>query len=438
MLSIVAAADEACEGAGLRAPPRLGSGHQTREDDHFVLRTVKMLHEKTGAGAASLCSDDIHPSRLVVLPKLHTPQFGLTARSFSHHLVLCPGGAVRSLWYNVQRLRDSRRRPGMNLLILPWPDRVVPSDFQARRAPDAERDFGLFSYSPDGSGEGPVERLVDLLEVAEREVGLIDGVVLPELSVTEAEYQALLSVVHEKGAFLVAGVRGEEGSSWEEEVGANSCTLSFPITPHEGLMISQGKHHRWRLDRRQIRQYGIGSRLDPTSFWWEDTRIVTRKLHFVGLDWWVTASVLICEDLARLEPVSEVVRAVGPNLVIALLMDGPQLESRWPARYATVLADDPGCSVLTVTSLGMAQLSRSESGDCGSRIVALWKDDKDGRNIPIELPVGSEGVVLCLARETKAEWTADHRIGPDRAYYPTLVGVHPVRCGDRMGYTAVD
>ena len=29
----------------------------------------------------------------------------------------------------------------------------------------------------------------------------------------------------------------------------------------------------------------------------------------------------------------------------------------WPARYATVLSDDPGSSVLTLTSVGMVDLS---------------------------------------------------------------------------------
>ena len=47
-------------------------------------------------------------------------------------------------------------------------------------------------------------------------------------------------------------------------------------------------------------------------------------------------AVLICEDLARQEPAAELIRAVGSNLVIALLMDGPQLNNRWPARYAAV------------------------------------------------------------------------------------------------------
>lgn len=67
---------------------------------------------------------------------------------------------------------------------------------------------------------------------------------------------------------------------------------------------------------------------------------------------------LVCEDLARQDPAADLIRAVGPNLLIALLMDGPQLSGRWPARYASVLAEDPGTSVLTLTSLGMAERSR--------------------------------------------------------------------------------
>ena len=47
-------------------------------------------------------------------------------------------------------------------------------------------------------------------------------------------------------------------------------------------------------------------------------------------------------------------RAVGPNLIIALLADGPQIASRWPGRYAAAFADDPGSSVLTLTSAGMS------------------------------------------------------------------------------------
>ena len=49
-------------------------------------------------------------------------------------------------------------------------------------------------------------------------------------------------------------------------------------------------------------------------------------------------------DLAQPDPVASIIRQVGPSLVIGLLLDGPQLAERWPARYASVFADDPGCA----------------------------------------------------------------------------------------------
>lgn len=85
-------------------------------------------------------------------------------------------------------------------------------------------------------------------------------------------------------------------------------------------------------------------------------------------------SVVICEDLARPDPVGDLLRAVGPNLVIALLMDGPQIKERWSARYATTLAEDPGFSVLSLTSAGMSKLSRPSSGVNRSKVIGLWKD----------------------------------------------------------------
>src|SRR5205823_9439098 len=108
---------------------------------------------------------------------------------------------------------------------------------------------------------------------------------------------------------------------------------------------------------------------------------------------------------------------VGPNLVVTLLLDGPQLAVRWPARYATVLAEDPGSSVLTLTSAGMVALSRpitkkkgtkSSAAHTAGRVIALWKDAKHAP-IEIKLEPGSGGVLLNLQREFHKEWTADGR-----------------------------
>jgi len=89
--------------------------------------------------------------------------------------------------------------------------------------------------------------------------------------------------------------------------------------------------------------------------------------------------------------------------VIALLMDGPQLGFRWAGRYASVLADDPGSSVLSVTSLGM--VSRTQPP---SRVVALWKDMQRGLR-ELRLDEGASALYLTIAPEWTEEWSADAR-----------------------------
>lgn len=75
----------------------------------------------------------------------------------------------------------------------------------------------------------------------------------------------------------------------------------------------------------------------------------------------------------------------------------PQLNSRWAARYASVLADDPGSAVMTLTSYGMVQRSRPRGREA-SPVIALWKDASRGvREIPLE--AGAHGVLLTFAQD---------------------------------------
>jgi hypothetical protein len=152
-------------------------------------------------------------------------------------------------------------------------------------------------------------------------------------------------------------------------------------------------------------------------------------VHFVTLASWLTLCVLICEDLARQDPVAEVIRAVGPNLVFALLMDGPQIRQRWPARYASVLAEDPGCSVLTMTSLGMSRRSRRRDSDTAnqpdrSTTIALWRDAVFGER-EIVLEPGQNACVLSLVCRTLPERTIDGRIDDKNAHFPVFAGAQP-------------
>jgi len=146
----------------------------------------------------------------------------------------------------------------------------------------------------------------------------------------------------------------------------------------------------------------------------------------VNLRPWLTVTPLICEDLARPEPVGDLVRAIGPNLVIALLMDGPQLGGRWPGRYAASLADDPGCSVLTLTSAGMSHLSKTRDEIDRSGVVALWRDPQTGTH-ELELAKDDSAIVLNVTVEYEEEWTADGRGDKKATGCPILAGHHRIR-----------
>jgi hypothetical protein len=433
LIHLCAATDEACVGVGCMLPSVKESAFTVQASER--LAATALLHQ-----VSTLCKK-VHHSTVRVLPKLHTPQSGITIRSLTHNVALCAAGDVSVKWAECL----TQKRHCLNLLLAPWPLQVAPAHFECVEAsqaelPDLAKDFGFFEYKPpdDEKPTGSQQfsgaekdtklfsRLKALLENARKTVSKIDGVVFPELALTVGQYEKISNVLMAEGIFLICGVR--EGPRPDGKASQNYLRFDIPFL-RRTMSHRQDKHHRWRLDKRQIVQYGLGSCLDVASNFWEHISIGNRELYFVVLDDWLTICPLICEDLARQDPISELVRAVGPNLVIALLMDGPQLSSRWPARYATVLADDPGSSVLTLTSLGMAELSRPPSINNSSRAIALWKDAKTGEAISIELPQNKEGVVLSLSRVLVKEFTADGRDDGGMTGYPRLTGVHYVSCG---------
>jgi hypothetical protein len=284
--------------------------------------------------------------------------------------------------------------------------------------------FGFFTCEMPEAVDA--DRVKVLAQEAERLVGRVDALVFPELALRPDDCARLAMEVGR----IVIGGEGTPADSATRAPGSNAAVVAVPLGPYATLATRQHKHHRWRLDARQIRQYGLGSQLHPELAWWEHIAIGPREVRFWCLDSWLTFCVLICEDLARQDPVAPVVRAVGPNLVITLVMDGPQLANRWTARYATVLAEDPGASVLSLTSAGMVRLSRLP-GAAPSRVVALWKDGHGGTPRELELDDGAEGIVLCLTRKMTTEWSADGRRAEGTAGHLLLGGVHQVYGGNR-------
>jgi hypothetical protein len=428
LLELAAIADEACVGVGL---PRLGELDEAEQQ--FYDRCDELLDPSVESGS-SLCIE-IDPVTVRVLPKMHTPQTGLTVRSLSHNLAICTATEMVPEWRLIPNyLHDENC---LNILVIPWPRRIQPVQFCSSQPLQAEMknmskgEFGFFTFDV-GSGERLSTKQVEsLITEAERMMGQVHGIILPELALSQSDFDRLSKyVVDKRSLFLIAGVGTPAKASKPPSHPMNEVLFSIPLFGD----YRQSKHHRWRLDQQQLSQYGLGSRLDPGKLWWEHICLDDRKIAFVALLPWLAVTCLICEDLARPEPVGDLVRAVGPNLVIAILMDGPQLSGRWPGRYAMSLADDPGSSVLSVTSLGMSELSRPQDlppGPKRNRVVALWKDAKSSTPVEIELPQDADAIVLSISERYFEEWTADGRSDRKATGYPALTGMHPVRVSSK-------
>jgi len=282
---------------------------------------------------------------------------------------------------------------------------------------DMPEKYGFFST--DGLTTCDEKAARRALKEAKRITGRIDWVVFPEVALGLDQAESLSRQLR----CTVIGGCGRAASKAQEVV--NQAVVAIPLPESAAVVLRQDKHHRWKLNGSQVRQYALGRHLDPKREWWEDIKLVKREVKFQSVAPWLTLCVLVCEDLAQQDPVSDVVRAVGPDLVVALLMDGPQLAGRWPARYAAVLADDPGSSVLTLTSLGMTRLSCASPGYSESRVVAMWKE-ADNSFRELTLFHNAVGLVLSLKAEKREEFTADGRGDGKRAIRLSLEEVHQV------------
>ena len=412
LLDILGTADSAC--AGISAPDFDKSDALT--ENSFLA----LVHDGTLATG-------LRPDKLRVLPKVHTPQVGMTLRSLSHNLALCPSGEVDCHWLPLPtEMAFKADDPRVNLLLIPRPYSLEPSVFapvdQTRcgRSP-LPGEFGFFKCIPPPALDWINGELAALLLSAQTKEKSIHGVVLPEGSLaSEGEFRELVTVVGKyfPNAFVLAGVV-EEGIDGEggARPARNKLCYEMPLIiddPEGGKVharVVQSKHHRWRLDKAQMKRYGITT-LDQGRLWWEHIDISNRELYVFSARSSFTFCFLICEDLARQEPVAPLVRAIGPDLIIALLQDGPQLEKRWPGRYATVLAEDPGSSVLTLSSLGMVRLSLPDAGPVvtpttSRHCVGLWRD----RTVAQELRLNESerAMIVRLRSERQTEYSADGR-----------------------------
>lgn len=391
-----------------------------------------------------------NPNIVSILPKSKTAQLGCTLRSFSINLAAISGrGSIRVGWAWAQgQHKTVKDNPVFNMLLIPYPYVVHSTNFKPTTKSDNSKNrWGHFSLEvvPNEEEDSKfIEFVSHLIWESEKQVGSIHAIVLPEMALSKASVNRLKRICkedHKSIELLCTGIRQHPDPIKDSMKinGAYMATFNLDGEKHElKHECFHEKNHRWRLDEQQIIDYDLSPTLDPSRVWWEDIRIINRKLPFMVMrDRW-SVTTLICEDLARNEPIKPVVEAIGPNLVIALLMDGPQIKQRWPARYANVLSIDPGSSVLSFSSQGLISRSSKvlkERGEKPSKSFALWTDDKQTKSIGLKK--GSHGVVLSLTEYPKVDYTMDGRID-DRSISLRLTGQRQVRHPTYKGFPTWD
>lgn len=431
-LKLLVVADLAAEGLARPLP-------QDEESENVMRDLLKAKNKPERDGEAELVIAGSalkrrhrHPASMTtridtdvacVLPKSRVAQVGCTLRSLSANLALLPPrAAVRCQWAEpVAQLGDDDRST-LDILLIPAPFEINGIDFQERPSKGAStgrRHWGNFSLNQSWLKDAAQleETTRKLIEAAKKQTRSLNAIMFPEYALDWDSFDRICKAAWTADPsleFIIAGssrnCEGHEGNHVLTALRHDSATSTATIRPWISA-VSRRKHHRWRLDARQISDYALASALNPAvDCWWESHQIRTPELYFHRFRQSSTFVTMICEDLARSDPCHEIIRSVGPNLVFALLMDGPQLPGRWGARYASSLADDPGCSVLTFTSWGLVKRTNASGKYPPSRSVALWKDET-GNVEQILMPPGDgpAGILVSLAGKTTRDWTIDGR-----------------------------
>lgn len=376
----------------------------------------------------------IDTSLACVLPKVRVSPVGATIRNMSRNLALLPGkGEVRCLWHNLSsKAIPSEDNNALDILLIPEPRALDATDFEPE--PNLDRDnaelqknkwrwdnFELKQnwISTPEKRQKFIDQCVGLLKQAKTQSRNVNAVVLPEYAV---DYELFVSLCDELKAVEPLLEFAISGSSSNCDGGQGNIVLTRvwdnKDAPEYYLTDSRRKHHRWRMNRSQVETYALSSSLNPKiENWWEKTALGRRELYFHRFRKASVFSVLICEELARSDPCHEILRSVAPNLIFALLLDGPQIRNRWPAQYASNLADDPGSSVLTFTSYGLIKRSNDQGKHGPNHCVAMWKDDS-GKIVEIQMPQGEgpRGILLSLWPEHVRDITITGKRSEERAW----------------------
>jgi hypothetical protein len=423
------------------------NGPAATDDAFELIRKIKNQKASVGDSPAQGFAADllrtngtmatINASRARVLPKRHNPDIGITLRSISSNIAF-HHSPIEIIWITdnvgkspntgsnlarklalpintgsqdsvTDRLPADEGVKTFTMLLLPFPMSVHTKDFTpidgptATDALDNRHGYGFFQYVQKTPTR--YEDIRDVIEKVKDDEAAADIVVLPESSIDGDVKDKLLEYLQNAGkapSVFIAGVNQNVAQSRFPR----SNSVQFGFWPYDDIR-EQHKHHRWQLNKSQILQYGLSQALPVSTKWWEAIDVGRRRVTFINIGEQITVCPLICEDLARQDPIADLIRHVGPSLVVTILMDGPQLKDRWSSRYAAILSEDPGSAVLALTSFGMVKRWNPRFGRL-SKVVALWSDKEGSREI--ELERGSDGILLTLKIEAEREVIADGRL----------------------------
>jgi len=429
LLSLHAIADEACTGWGIRSPQTLQL--------ECISETAKSKAQEFAEQLLSIYGTmaTLYYRRGRVLPKRHTPNVGITLRSMSANLSFHQSSVDVAWWVNPEksslliekfstRKRDekapglvSRNDSSLSVLLFPWPFEIYSKDFkqvQNSNINSHARETGFFVYDPPERNEhlSLASQVEEAILLAKKETGKVDLVILPECALCKDEFDAFIGVLqNEKVPAYIIGKRERRPNNefYENIVAFNMGKYdkngNYAFDP--STEIQQGKHHRWKLDHRQIVKYNLGDELSVNRSWWEAINIRRRVVNFINIGEEITLCSFICEDLARQDPIADLIRTVAPSLVVTILMDGPQTRERWAAKYASVLSEDPGCAVIALSSYGMVKRSQSSHGKTSHSIALV--NDCNGSAKEIEMHEDEKGVLISLCLSPGNETLADGR-----------------------------
>lgn len=432
--------------------------------NEYLLHEMRRIKSKS---MSTTLTRSLNPALGAVLPKTRTPSNGCTIRSLSHNLALLPPkGRVRARW--ARQSKDSQAT-SFNILLVPFPYQIK-SSYVSPCNGNKMNGWGFFSVTPgwlyeqeadfekSNPGHGKdicrgefwkfLKSLLDKVE------GGVDAVVFPEGSLDGETFDYIQKEIvnnYPGITMLVCGLTSMppsykksrrddkaviEPPKLDDTAKARPQNLVATYLRHKDsrsweTIYLRSKHHRWKIDARQLESYALSHRLQPDMEWWEDIDIPPREMLFAEFSCGSVVTTLICEDLARIEPCQVALRSVGPNLVLVLLMDTAQKLQRWPYQYAGILADDPGCSVLTLTSFGLVRRSNHSEG-YDSREIGVWREPHTGRAREIKLPKNHDAVLLSLSRHFCKEQTLDGRNdNGDSAIVWRYAGLAPLRSNCR-------